>query len=351
MRGRHPAQSSGKATEMTILHANILPATVEDAAALLALQKQAFFSDIARYGDPAIPPMLQTVEDTARDVASMRCWKAVHNGRITGSIRARETSGAVDIYKLIVLPDNWGKGLGSSLLRTVEAAFPDVHLFRLFTGGLNYDNQRFYLRRGYRIVDRRQITPTVFIFDLEKPGPRPLPSDPLRQKVQALEISPAAIHDAEAIQTLQRLAFWQEAVQFDDLGMQPLRQTPAEIAGDIASARVWKATGQGVIVGSVRARPASDGGVDIFKLLVHPRLWGGRLGTRLLRTAEAAFPQATVFRLYTAERNSANVAFYHKHGYQVAGGHSISPTLRMVDLHKVPPASGPEGEQSSPDIS
>lgn len=336
---------------MTIQHFNLLPATVEDAAELLALQKQAFFSDIERYGDPAIPPMLQTVEDTARDVASMRCWKAVHNGRIVGSIRARDSAGAVDIYKLMVLPEDWGKGLGSKLLHAVEAAFPDAHLIRLFTGGLNYDNQRFYLRRGYRIVDRRQITPTVFLFDLEKPGPRPLPSDPLRQKVQALEIAPAAIHDAEAIQTLQRLAFWQEAVQFDDLGMQPLRQTAAEIADEIASARVWKATGQGVILGSIRARPTNDGGVDIFKLLVHPRLWGGGLGARLLRTAEAAFPQATVFRLYTAERNTANVAFYHKHGYQVAGGHCVSPTLRMVDLHKFPLTSGTQGERPSPDIS
>ncbi len=312
-------------------------ALVTDAAEILALQRAAFYSDVERYHDPDIPPMLQTVEDTVRELSSMRCWKAVEDGRIVGSIRARDTGGLIEFFKLMILPDHWGKGLGSELLVAAEAAFSHAHTFRLFTGGLNYDNQRFYIRRGYRIIGRRQITPTVFVFDLEKPGLNVCAGEIVEhaaRAAQSVKILPASITDTEAILALQRLAFYQEAVLFDDLHMQPLTQTASEITDEIAKARVWKAVTADGVVGSVRVRQAPDGGVEIFKLIVHPALWGGGLGRRLLQTAEETFADAKVFRLYTAERNTMNVTFYRTHGYRPVGTHAVSPTLRMIDLQK-----------------
>ena len=69
------------------------------------------------------------------------------------------------------------------------------------------------------------------------------------------EIGPAIIEDAEAILTLQRLAYQSEAAIYDDFTIPPLTETLEDLTARFHDRRFLKAVEDGQIVGSVRGFP------------------------------------------------------------------------------------------------
>jgi len=53
-------------------------------------------------------------------------------------------------------------------MRSVEAAFPAVQRFELFTGGRSEGNIRLYERLGYRRVHEQVLSPAVTLVFMEK---------------------------------------------------------------------------------------------------------------------------------------------------------------------------------------
>ena len=90
----------------------------------------------------------------------------------------------------------------------------------------------------------------------------------------------------------------------------------------------------GTVVGSVRGRVRDDGTADVGRLIVHPRLQGRGLGTRLLVAIEAALPAARRFELFTGHRSARNLALYERLGYRRCGERRVSDTLSLVYLAK-----------------
>ncbi len=70
-------------------------ASIEDAAPILELQKQAYQSEAEIYDDFAIPPLLQTLDDLKKEFTAKTVLKAVCNGQLVGSVRAWEQGGHV----------------------------------------------------------------------------------------------------------------------------------------------------------------------------------------------------------------------------------------------------------------
>ena len=148
-------------------------AGIADAAEILALQKLAYQAEAKLYGDDAIPPLTQTLAGLEAEFADARVLKAMADGRIVGSVRGRVENGVCQVGRLMVHPDLQGRGIGSRLLRRLEALFPAGSRFELFTGHKSAGNLRLYERLGYRETRRTAMHAGLTLVFLDK-GDRPI---------------------------------------------------------------------------------------------------------------------------------------------------------------------------------
>jgi len=68
---------------------DLCDASVPDAAEILAIQKLAFQGQGILYNDFRLPPLIQTLEELIQDFKTHAFLKAVHEGKIVGSVRGR----------------------------------------------------------------------------------------------------------------------------------------------------------------------------------------------------------------------------------------------------------------------
>ena len=132
----------------------ITDATVDDATEILAVQKAAYTIEARLYGDAQIPPLTQTEDELRAQFSDHVVLKAVEDDRIVGSVRASVRDGTCFVGRLCVLPERQGHGIGTSLMKAIEARLPDAKRFDLFTGSLSVNTIRLYERLGYREFKR-----------------------------------------------------------------------------------------------------------------------------------------------------------------------------------------------------
>ena len=143
-------------------------ATLDDAAAILELQKRAYQSEARLYNDSTLPPLTQTLVELLDEYGTSVFLKAMEGDRLVGSVRACETDGLCQIGRLIVDPRTQGCGVGTTLMRHIEAAFPQARVFELFTGSRSEGNLRLYERLGYTRTREKVVSPTVTLVFMEK---------------------------------------------------------------------------------------------------------------------------------------------------------------------------------------
>jgi ribosomal protein S18 acetylase RimI-like enzyme len=146
----------------------IEPAVVQDAEAILALQRLAYQSEASIYDDYRIPPLTQTLDDLRAEFQDHVVLKAVAAGKIVGSVRAHLDGGAWEIGRLIVHPEYQNRGLGSRLMAAIEQARPAGARCALFTGHKSARNLYLYGKLGYREVRREAVSPNLVMVYLEK---------------------------------------------------------------------------------------------------------------------------------------------------------------------------------------
>jgi ribosomal protein S18 acetylase RimI-like enzyme len=145
-------------------------AVVADAPAILALQKLAYESEARLYNDWSLPPLTQSLESLVAEFEHSQVLKATLAGKLVGSVRAKVKAGTCSIGRLVVHPKQQGRGIGSQLLREMEARCSSAAKFELFTGSKSEANIRLYQRHGYTITGVRDLSATVSLTYLEKPA-------------------------------------------------------------------------------------------------------------------------------------------------------------------------------------
>lgn len=151
--------------------------------------------------------------------------------------------------------------------------------------------------------------------------------------VVADSIAPAVPADAEAILTLQKLAYRSEAERYGDFTIPPLTQTLAGVIEDFNSHLFLKVCTGGRLVGSVKGR--LDGRTCyVGRLMVHPDLQGKGLGTRLMQGVETFFPAADRFELFTGHRSEGNIRLYQRLGYRIFRTEPVNTALTLVFMEK-----------------
>jgi GNAT superfamily N-acetyltransferase len=146
----------------------IVKATEDDAAVILALQKLAYLSEAELYDDYTIEPLVQTLEKIRGDFSDKIVLKAVEEGRIVGSVRGGIVEGTCYVGKLIVHPDYQNRGLGMALMMELERESGSAARFELFTGWKSVKNLHLYGKLGYRHFKTKDINENLKLIFLEK---------------------------------------------------------------------------------------------------------------------------------------------------------------------------------------
>jgi tRNA (guanine37-N1)-methyltransferase len=126
-----------------------------DAGELWTLQRACWVSEARDNETWDIPPLVETLADVQRWLATFQTHVVRVEGRLIAAVRGRLDGNRYRIGRLMVAPDLQGRGLGRWLLELAESTAPDAAVeFELFTGARSRDNLRRYRKAGYRVVSR-----------------------------------------------------------------------------------------------------------------------------------------------------------------------------------------------------
>lgn len=134
----------------------------------MSVQKLAFHGQGVLYNDFTLPPLVQTLEELARDFKTHAFLKAVYDKKIVGSVRGRTEGDTCFISRLMVHPDYQNKGIGKKLMHAIESAFSGARQYELFTGHKSEKNLALYGMLGYHKYGEKPQGDNVTLVRLEK---------------------------------------------------------------------------------------------------------------------------------------------------------------------------------------
>ncbi|GIH95012.1 GNAT family N-acetyltransferase [Planobispora siamensis] len=139
-----------------------------DAGEILTVQRAAYVSEAQLYGDPFIPPLVESVEQVRKVVETGTVLVARDGGRVVGAVRGRLSGTTCLVGRLVVAPDMQGRGIGGALLTALHEESADALAFDLFTGHLSEGNLRLYRRHGYRETRRERMSDHLTLVHLRR---------------------------------------------------------------------------------------------------------------------------------------------------------------------------------------
>ncbi len=148
----------------------IRPGTSADVGEILTLQRAAYVSEAQLYDDAHLPALVQSFDDLSVELETSVSYVATTTtGRIVGAVRVAQRDATAEVGRLVVAPDQQGRGVGSALLEYVHSdTTADIDRFELFTGDRSHANLRLYERHGYREYERRPLTDGINLVYLER---------------------------------------------------------------------------------------------------------------------------------------------------------------------------------------
>ena len=146
------------------------PVGAADGGELLTLQRAAFVTEAQLYDDPRLPALVETLPELLAAVQAGPALTARDDGRLVGAVRTRVAGEVLHVGRLVVAPDQQGRGIGRARLAEVErAAGPGVRSAALFTGHRSVGNLRLYERAGYVEHRRDRVDDRLTLVHLAKP--------------------------------------------------------------------------------------------------------------------------------------------------------------------------------------
>lgn len=150
----------------------IEPAGEEDAGEILTVQRAAYLAEAQLYGDPFLPPLVETIEQLRRALtgSDTLVLKAIWGSRLVGAVRGTFGERTCLVGRLAVAPDVQGRGIGTGLLRALEErAAARADSCALFTGHLSDGGLRLCRRLGYTETHRERLAAHLTVAHLRKP--------------------------------------------------------------------------------------------------------------------------------------------------------------------------------------
>ena len=133
-----------------------------------AIQQRAFAEEGRRCGTRDIPPLQEPLAAIAEHIQSQTALVAVHDGRPVGCVRGVHEDRVCTIRALVVEPDRHGQGIGTALLKALEAQLADTERITLTTNTVMAGNVPFYERHGFRVDGYTTPLPGITLAHMSK---------------------------------------------------------------------------------------------------------------------------------------------------------------------------------------
>ena len=146
----------------------IRQAKVSDAVAMHELQRLAFEEEGRRSGTREIPPLMEELDSIVQHIEQQIALVAAREETVVGCVRGVAGEHSFTIRALIVHPSCQGSGLGSTLLKAIEAALPHPTRVDLITNTAMERNVPFYERHGYRVMETTTPIPGITLAHMSK---------------------------------------------------------------------------------------------------------------------------------------------------------------------------------------
>ncbi|TNY37646.1 GNAT family N-acetyltransferase [Thermomonospora catenispora] len=150
----------------------IAPAGEDDAGEILTVQRAAYLAEAQLYGDPFLPPLIETLDQLRRALTGTDTLvlKAMRGARLVGAVRGTFGGRTCLVGRLAVAPDAQGQGVGTRLLRALEErAAARADSCALFTGHLSDAGLRLCRRLGYTETHRERLAAHLTVVHMRKP--------------------------------------------------------------------------------------------------------------------------------------------------------------------------------------
>lgn len=126
------------------------PAGLEDAEALLAVQKLAFNALLEKYQDYDTNPAMELLLNLRRKLSERDYYFILLDGREVGYVGVKHTESALHITPIGIMPECQGRGVGHKAMLLLEELYPENQRWSLGTILQEPGLCRFYESLGYR---------------------------------------------------------------------------------------------------------------------------------------------------------------------------------------------------------
>ena len=146
----------------------IKKANRSDLNKILALQYLAYQSEAKLLNNYSIQPLTQTLDEVEQEFEKGAFYQVVNEKEeLIGSVRGFVDKETLYIGKLIVHPDYQGRGIGTALLKEIEADNSGLRQ-ELFTSDKSFKNIRLYERIGFVQFKTKSLTEDLNLIFMEK---------------------------------------------------------------------------------------------------------------------------------------------------------------------------------------
>jgi len=148
-----------------------------------------------------------------------------------------------------------------------------------------------------------------------------------------MQIETASIDDANKILNIQKEAFLDQALIYNNYQIPPLTQSLDSIENEFNEKTFLKVVSKGQIIGSVRFNDI-DGYVTVDRIVVMPEHQNQGIGTMLLKEIESRVPNAVAFQLFTGNKSKRNIHLYKKMGYKIVKEETTDQGIGLLHMEK-----------------
>jgi ribosomal protein S18 acetylase RimI-like enzyme len=139
---------------------------MDEARELLALQKLSYRQEADLVGSEQLPPLHESLEALQQSTETF--YGYILSGQLVGAISYKREGGLLDIYRMMIHPDYFRRGIARTLLQFVEGCEPGIKRIIVSTGSLNAPACALYERQGFTATAEEEIVPDLWITHFEK---------------------------------------------------------------------------------------------------------------------------------------------------------------------------------------
>jgi N-acetylglutamate synthase-like GNAT family acetyltransferase len=143
-------------------------AQASDVEDMYSIQMRAFEEEGRRGDTRDIPPLQEQIASIAEHVKTQVALIAKEDGSTVGCVRGVTEGQVCTIRALVVDPTKHGRGIGTELLKALEAELKDVDRINLTTNTIMEGNVPFYERHGYHVIEYTVPRPGVTLAQMSK---------------------------------------------------------------------------------------------------------------------------------------------------------------------------------------